>query len=214
MGCARHYQNGRSNSMPPCIVISPLLFWECSHFQTSPYTYPKLQALVSFTPSLHTLFSSLSNLGFTHCYIWIKLYVYFGHNKIREMNDLGRSENLKIRSLPGGWTSLGSKTLSLLFRNKYKKSSKDTPPPPTPFQLRYKRKARFHIHSFMSCCVKCKCPRPKEVPTSGYMRIVRFHIHSFMSCRVNWTWPSVQRYMNRRNMAQWQKSCHARWVEK
>jgi hypothetical protein len=150
MGCARHYQNGRSNSMPPCIVISPLLFWECSHFQTSPYTYPKLQALVSFTPSLHTLFSSLSNLGFTHCYIWIKLYVYFGHNKIREMNDLGRSENLKIRSLPGGWTSLGSKTLSLslLFRNKYKKVPKTHPRPPHLFNsgTREKQGSTF-IHS-------------------------------------------------------------------
>jgi hypothetical protein len=44
------------------------------------------------------------------------------------MNDLERSQNLKIRSLSGGSTSLGSKRLSLLFRNKYKKSSKDTTP--------------------------------------------------------------------------------------
>lgn len=27
--------------------------------------------------------------------------------------------------------------------------------------MRYKRKARFHIHSFVSCWVKCKCPPSK-----------------------------------------------------
>jgi hypothetical protein len=54
--CARRYQNGRPDSMPPCLVISLVLFWDCSHFETLPYTYPKLQALVSFTPSLHTFF--------------------------------------------------------------------------------------------------------------------------------------------------------------
>ncbi len=109
----------------PCFVLGMLSLWNFT------LHIPKNFKPWYLSLHLYILFPSLSNLAFTRSYIWIKLHVYFGHNKISVMNDLERCENLKIRSLPCRWTSLGSKTLSLLFRNKYKKSSKDTPAPNT-----------------------------------------------------------------------------------